>query len=59
MADTSKVEFLAEIKKTTSRTAVSLDKVYQAVFETSDGTLMNLSTIAPDQLVKVTVELAE
>ncbi len=49
---------MAEIKQCNSRTAVSLDKVYKLVLETSDGSLMNLSTIAPDALVKVTVELA-
>ena len=48
--------FTAEIKQVSSLKTASLDIVYPVVLETSKPTVMNLGTLAPDQLLDVTVK---
>lgn len=52
-----KLEFLAEVKKVSSKKLASLDMEYQAVISSSDLNLYQLGTLEADQMIKVTVEV--
>lgn len=58
-AQTSVAEFAAEVKKVSSRTAASGDKVYQVVLETWDPAIMKLSVLDPQLLVDVEVRVQD
>ena len=50
------MEFLAEIVELKERKTVSLDKEYTIKLRTDDNTLMTLSAIPADSLVKVIIK---
>lgn len=50
------IQFAGEIKQVSSRKLASLDLEYKVVLLTSDPAVMNLGTLAGDQLFNVTVE---
>lgn len=51
------MNFKAEIKRTSQRKTASLDNVYQIVLETDNPKLLDLGKLAPDTLIKVTIEV--
>lgn len=53
----TKIEFIAEVKKVTSKKLASLDMEYRAEIASQDLTLYQLGTLDADQLIKVTVEV--
>jgi Mg/Co/Ni transporter MgtE len=50
------VTFASEIKQVSSRKLASLDLEYKVTLLTSDPAVMNLGTLAGDQLFNVTIE---
>lgn len=52
------MDFKAEIKRTSQRKTASLDNVYQIVLETDNPLILDLGKLAPDTVVKVTIEVS-
>ncbi len=53
------ITFIAELKETKQTKALSLDNVYSLKLITDDSRVMDLGKLAPDQNLKVTIELYE
>ncbi|MBM4644780.1 hypothetical protein GS464_29570 [Rhodococcus hoagii] len=51
------IEFVAEIKKVTSRKTASLDMEYQVILSSDDELVNTLGLVGADELVKVRVEI--
>lgn len=54
--DQPKLEFVAEIKRTSQRKSSSLDNIYQIVLETDDAQILDLGKLPPDIVVVVNVK---
>lgn len=50
---------ICEIKKVDSKTTASMDKEYRVTLVTDDDSLMQLSVLPADTLVKVTFEVSD
>jgi hypothetical protein len=53
------IEFVAEVKKVSSRKTASLDIEHQVTFAGEDMTISELSKLPADCLVKVTCEVVQ
>ena len=56
---TDKLEFTAEVKKTSSKKLASLDMEYQATLASNELALYALGELPADCLIKVTCEVVQ